>query len=191
MKHLFYLLLTIFASSCGIQHQFTSTSETDLDSSYVYALPYPPGKSHFLLQGYRSKFSHKGRLALDFKMKKGSLVTAAREGVVVRVEESFKKGGINKKYLRKANQVVIRHSDGSQAYYGHLQYNGVLVNAGDTVKVGQPIAKSGSTGYSATPHLHFIVWGPQPGGGRGQLPTRFQTTRGPKYLKPGKSYRAN
>jgi murein DD-endopeptidase MepM/ murein hydrolase activator NlpD len=191
MKLLLFFILVISLSSCGIQHQFTSTSEADEDSSYVYALPYPAGKSHFLLQGYRSKFSHKGRLALDFKMKKGSPVAAAREGVVVRVEESFKKGGINKKYLRKANQVVIRHSDGSQAYYGHLQYNGVLVKPGDTVRVGQVIAKSGSTGYSATPHLHFIVWGPQPGGGRGQLPTRFQTQKGPRYLKPGRSYRAN
>ena len=191
MKLLLFFILVISLGSCGIQHQFTSTSEADEDSSYVYALPYPAGKSHFLLQGYRSKFSHKGRLALDFKMKKGSPVAAAREGVVVRVEESFKKGGINKKYLRKANQVVIRHSDGSQAYYGHLQYNGVLVKPGDTVRVGQVIAKSGSTGYSATPHLHFIVWGPQPGGGRGQLPTRFQTQKGPRYLKPGRSYRAN
>ncbi len=190
MKTVTYFLLIIFFSSCGVQHQFTGEGGIEEDSSFVYALPYPAGNSHLLLQGYKSGFSHKGRLALDFKMKKGSPVAAAREGIVVRVEESFKKGGINKKYLRKANQVVIRHIDGSQAYYGHLQYDGVLVNVGDTVRQGQLIAKSGSTGYSATPHLHFIVWGPQPGGGRGQLPTRFMTKNGPRYLKPGRTYRA-
>lgn len=188
MKPVFYFLLLLL-TSCGVQHQFAGTT-TDEDNSFIYALPYPTGEKHLLLQGYKSSFSHKGRMALDFKMKKGSAVTAAREGVVVRVEESFKKGGLHKKYLRKANQVVIRHSDGSQAYYGHLQFNGAVVNVGDTVKQGQLIARSGSTGYSVTPHLHFIVWGPQPGGGRGQMPTRFMTKDGPRYLKPGRNYTA-
>ena len=190
MKPFFFLYILFFISACGVQHQFTGTDNTEGDNSFIYALPYPMGERHLVLQGYKSKLSHKNRMALDFKMKKGSLIAAAREGVVVRVEESFKKGGLSKKYLRKANQVVIRHSDGSQAYYGHLQYNGALVQVGDTVKQGQVIAKSGSTGYSATPHLHFIVWGPQPGGGRGQIPTRFMTKNGPQYLKPGRSYTA-
>lgn len=173
-----------------MQYKFANQELALKDSSYVYTLPFPPGNKSLLVQGYRSKFSHKNRLALDFKMKKGSLVTAAREGVVVRVEESFTKGGTNKKYLGKANMVVIRHADGSQAMYAHLQHNGALVNIGDTVKTGQVIAKSGSTGYSALPHLHFIVWGPVPGGGRSQLPTRFYTRKGIQYLKPGKKYEA-
>ncbi|MGZ8544703.1 MAG: hypothetical protein ACXWV0_05370, partial [Flavisolibacter sp.] len=116
MKTFYYLFLLTLLTSCGVQHQFTGETGVEEDSSFVYALPYPAGTSHLLLQGYKSGFSHKGRMALDFKMKKGSPVTAAREGVVVRLEESFKKGGVNKKYLRKANQVLIRHNDGSQAY---------------------------------------------------------------------------
>lgn len=180
---LFLLLLT----SCGVQHQFSATEPGLTDTSYIYALPYPAGTSHLLIQGYNSSFSHKGRLSLDFKMKKGSTITAAREGVVTRVVQEFKKGGVNKKFYGKANQVVIRHSDGSQAMYAHLMYGGALVKVGDTVSRGQAIAKSGSTGYSALPHLHFIVWGPTPKG-RGQLPTRFRTKKGDIYLKPGKSY---
>jgi murein DD-endopeptidase MepM/ murein hydrolase activator NlpD len=182
----FLLLITL--SSCGVQHRFASKEESLRDSSYVYALPYRQDACRFLIQGYRSRFSHKNRLALDFKMKKGSDVLAAREGVVVRLEESFTRGGVSKKYYRKANQVVIRHSDGSQAYYGHLLHNGVLVNVGDRVSKGQVIAKSGSTGYSATPHLHFIVWGPTRNG-QSQLPTRFQTKKGIRYLKAGRWYK--
>ncbi|MFN2440862.1 MAG: M23 family metallopeptidase [Chitinophagaceae bacterium] len=182
-------LFIIFFSSCGVQHHFVSTKEAKDDSSYVYALPYPKGVSHLMIQGYKSQFSHRGRLSLDFKMKKGSPVTAARDGIVVRLEEGFSKGGANKKYSRKANQVVILHNDGSQAYYGHIQQNGVLVNIGDSVKVGQVIAKSGSTGFSAFPHLHFVVWGPTPSGGR-SLPTRFLTKKGIRYLRPGRWYRA-
>jgi len=179
----------LFFSSCGVQHRLQN-GEAANDNSYVYQLPYPEGKNHLVVQGYNSRLSHKGRLALDFKMKKGSPIHAARGGVVTSVEESFKKGGVNRKYYRKANAIIIRHSDGSNAMYAHLMYNGAAVNVGDTVQQGQLIGYSGSTGYSLFPHLHFLVWGPKPGGGRGQLPVRFQTKDGAKYLKPGKFYRA-
>ena len=185
---LFLLLLTTVA--CGKQFRFAAAETMGADSSYIYGLPFPEGDSRLLLQGYRSKFSHKNRMALDFKMKKGSRIAAARDGVVLRVEERYTKGGINKKYLGKANLIVIRHADGSQAMYAHLQHNGADVNPGDSVRKGQVIGRSGSTGYSALPHLHFIVWGPVPGGGRSQLPTRFLTSKGVQYLKPGKKYRA-
>lgn len=163
---------------------------TDADSSFVYTLPYPEGTKHLLVQGYNSWFSHKGRLGLDFKMKKGSPILAARNGVVIRVQESFTSGGVNKRFYGKANSVVIKHDDGSQALYGHLKQNGALVQPGDTVHQGQLIAYSGSTGYSAFPHLHFSVWNSSSNGRRMLLPTRFQTSKGIKYLKPGKWYKA-
>ncbi|HEY0059843.1 MAG TPA: M23 family metallopeptidase [Flavisolibacter sp.] len=189
MKNLVVPLLLLILSSCGVRHRFPGTASALKDTSIVYALPYPKGVAHFVIQGYKSRFSHKGRLNIDFLMKKGSDVTAARGGVVVKVEERYTEGGINKKYFRFANQVIVRHSDGSLAMYAHLQKNGALAAVGDTVKQGQLIAKSGSTGYSALPHLHFAVWLPS-GGRRAELPTRFHTGRGIKYLRPGRWYRA-
>lgn len=189
MKFILSFVFILFLCSCGVQHRFTSSQEAKSDTSYVYALPYKTGTSRFLIQGYNSWFSHRGRRGLDFKMKKGSPVYAARSGVVVGMQESFTRGGRSRKYLRKGNYVTVRHEDGSQAYYGHLAYNGVLVNVGDTVRQGQEIARSGSTGYSALPHLHFVVWGPTPKG-RTQLPTRFRTKKGIKYLRPGRWYKA-
>ncbi len=190
MKFFFFVLTVFLLSSCGVQHHFFTQQQYQNDSSYVYSLPYPKGTNHFIIQGYNSLFSHKGRLAIDFKMKKGSPVAAARGGVVIRAEQSFTKGGTSKKYLGKANQVIIKHSDGSFASYAHLQHNGVLVKVGDSVKQGHIIARAGSTGYSATPHLHFIVWG-STAKGRTQLPTRFKTGKGIEYLKPGKWYKAS
>lgn len=182
--------LLMLLSSCGVQYHLHS-EEPPEDMSYVYALPYPRGTSHLLVQGYNSKLSHKGRLALDFKMKTGSPVAAAREGIVVRVVQDYTKGGLRRKYLQKGNNVVVRHSDGTQAYYNHLMHNGALVHVGDSVKQGQVIAKSGSTGFSAFPHLHFMVWGPvQDNGRRTVLPTQFYTRRGAQYLRPGRLYRS-
>jgi murein DD-endopeptidase MepM/ murein hydrolase activator NlpD len=190
MKTFFFLLIFFLLSSCGVPYRYANSVEAKSDSSFVYALPYPKGKDHLLVQGYNSSLSHKGRRALDFKMKKGSPVLAARSGIVTAVQADAKKGGLKNKYLHNGNYVIVRHSDGTQAYYGHLQYKGALINVGDSVQQGQLIAKSGSTGYSAFPHLHFIVWGRTASGDRSSLPTRFKTRKGIKYLKPGTWYKA-
>jgi murein DD-endopeptidase MepM/ murein hydrolase activator NlpD len=160
------------------------------DSSYVYALPYENKTTHLLIQGYFSHFSHKERAALDFKMKRGTKILAARDGVVVRVKEDGNKGGLNKKYRPYGNNIVIQHADGSRAGYWHLQYNGSLVNVGDSVKKGQVIALSGKTGYTALPHLHFLVWTFNSHGDWQQVPTRFQTSKGIKYLRSMRKYRS-
>ena len=157
------------------------------DTSHVYALPYPEGKSYRLVQGYFSSFTHKERAALDFKMKRGTRICAVRDGVVVRVKEDGDRGGWNKKYRPYGNNIVIQHEDGSRAGYWHLQKDGALVNLGDSVKKGQVIALSGKTGYAAFPHLHFLVWTYNNGNWQ-QIATRFQTSKGIKYLRPINKY---
>ena len=153
------------------------------DTSYVYSLPYEEGKCYRMIQGYFSHFSHRERAALDFKMKRGTKILAAREGVVVRVKEDGDRGGWNKKYRPYGNNIVIQHPDGSRAGYWHLQKDGALVNVGDTVQKGQLIALSGKTGYAALPHLHFLVWDFDKNNQWRQVPTRFQTSKGIKYLR--------
>ena len=159
------------------------------DTSYVYALPYEKGKAYCLIQGYFSRFTHKERAALDFKMKRGTKLYAARGGFVVRVKEDGDKGGLKNKYRPYGNNIVIQHSDGTRAGYWHLQHNGVLVNTGDSVKTGQLIGLSGKTGYTFLPHLHFLVWRFTSGGQWQQVPTRFQTSKGIKYLRSFHRYR--
>lgn len=159
------------------------------DSSYVYSLPYEKGRSFFLLQGYFSRLTHKNRAALDFKMRRGTRILAARDGVVLRLKEDGTKGGLKSEDRQHGNFVVIGHSDNSRAAYWHLQHNGVLVNVGDTVTTGQVIGISGKTGFTALPHLHFMVWKSSPGGQWQQIGTRFHTKKGPRYLRPFRFYR--
>jgi murein DD-endopeptidase MepM/ murein hydrolase activator NlpD len=158
------------------------------DSSYVYALPFEKGSGFRLMQGYFGRFSHRERVALDFNMRRGTRICAARDGIVVRVKEDGDRGGWGRKYRPYGNNIVIQHPDGSRAGYWHLQKDGALVNVGDTVKQGQVIALSGKTGYAFQPHLHFIVWRSVRGNWQ-QMPTRFQTSKGIRYLTPFKKYR--
>ncbi len=151
---------------------------------FAYSLPYEKGKSFLLVQAYQSKlFSHKGEFALDFKMKKGAKICAARSGIVIEVKEDSKKGGVKLKYLAEGNHVIIKHEDGSYGNYWHLKYDGALVNVGDTICQGQIIGLAGRTGYAAFSHLHFEVtteFSP----GHNQVPTQFITKKGKRYLKP-------
>ena len=159
------------------------------DTSFVYSLPFESKKAHLLVQGYFGVFSHKERAALDFKMKRGTTILAARDGIVIRVKEDGSKGGWSRKYASQGNNIVIQHSDNSRSGYWHLQKDGALVKVGDTVNQGQVIGLSGKTGYAAIPHLHFIVW-KSSGGNWRQIATRFQTSKGIKYVRPWKWYRS-
>lgn len=82
---------------------------------------------------------------LDIAVPTGTRVNSAADGVVAFAGQ---KGGYG-------NLVIIQHPDGRETRYGHLQK--ILVSEGDPVSAGQEIAKSGSTGKSTGPHLHFEI----------------------------------
>ncbi len=146
------------------------------DDSVVYRLPYRRGASYKVLQSHNGGFTHKGHLryAVDWAMPEGSDVLAARGGVVVRLRESSDRGGTDLGDRGRENYIWIRHDDGTLAQYQHLQKNGVLVDRGERVEAGQLIARSGNTGYSTEPHLHFHVATPARGRYAFQtIPVRF------------------
>ncbi|QEV21507.1 transglycosylase family protein [Streptomyces alboniger] len=89
-----------------------------------------------------SKGYHTG---VDFAVATGTSVRAVAAGHVV-------SAGWGGSY---GYQVVIRHADGKYSQYGHL--SALSVKAGQKVGAGQRIARSGSTGNSTGPHLHFEV----------------------------------
>lgn len=196
-RALVYFFCVMVFYSCAVSNNPQRTQFRQLqkgkikeDTSYVYSLPYNQKETHRLVQGYFSTLSHKERAALDFKMKRGTPVLAARGGVVVRVKEDGNKGGWNKKYRPYGNVIVIQHTDSSRAGYWHLQLNGALVNVGDTVTQGQHIGYSGKTGYTLFPHLHFLVWRFNNNQWQ-QVGTRFKTSKGNLYLRPLRRYTHN
>lgn len=114
-----------------------------------------------IAQGYGGAYSHhddENRHAVDFAAPIGTPVVAARGGVVMQVERDFARAGLDReRYGARANFIRILHDDGSMALYAHLQEGGVLVRQGQHVRTGQLIGRSGNTGFTSGPHLHFVV----------------------------------
>lgn len=80
----------------------------------------------------------------DYGAACGTLVYAADAGRVRNVGWSPYGGG---------NRVEIDHGNGLVTTYNHL--SGIAVNKGESIEVGQVIAKVGTTGSSTGCHLHF------------------------------------
>lgn len=82
---------------------------------------------------------------IDFSAPRGKTVLSAGAGKVTFVGERSGYG----------NTVEVTHAGGIVTRYGHL--SAFLVNEGQAVDTGTPIARVGSTGRSTGPHLHFEV----------------------------------
>jgi hypothetical protein len=139
----------------------------------AYRYPWQSGVTYTVTQGNNNAAgSHNGSqaFAFDFGLPAGTTIRAARAGTVEWLQESLTAthdptkpdSDTNKPFPLNSldnwgNAVRIRHAGGFTSWYFHIQQNGVLVNVGDTVEQGQPIATSGNTGNTSGPHLHFQV----------------------------------
>lgn len=93
--------------------------------------------------GYRARFGrmHKG---VDIGIRMNDTIRAAFDGKVRLTNYEAKGYG---------NYVILRHPNGLETVYGHL--NKHLVKPNQVVKAGDPIGLGGNTGRSTGPHLHF------------------------------------
>ena len=173
-------------------YNFGNVVQKDFEEDYIYSLPFTNGKTHLIFQGYNGKFSHQKDAALDFDLKIGDPVYAAREGTVVLTEDSNLQGCPKISCAKFNNKVLIMHNDGTFADYAHLKYKGVVVKKGDEIKKDQLIGYSGNTGFSSGPHLHFSVFINRIDGSRTFIKTKFNTSQGEGILlEEGKSYTKN
>lgn len=131
------------------------------DDKAHYQLPFSAGQQFRIAQAFGGKASHtdtQNYYAVDIGMPEGTPVLAARDGVVMTVDNDFYGAGLDMaKYGDRANNIRVVHSDGTMAVYAHLELEGARVHVGQRVHAGQVLALSGDTGYTTGPHLHFCV----------------------------------
>lgn len=140
-----------------LQQNRTSIAEQEKNGDTVqivpttgeYAWPLPVSGRITSTFGYRkaptagASSYHKG---VDIAVNTGTNVLACKEGKVVTAAYSSSAG----------NYVAIYHGGGIYSYYMHCSQ--LKTSVGKHVEKGQVIARSGSTGISTGPHLHFAMY---------------------------------
>lgn len=145
-------------------------------SGYIYPVSYRPIK---IFQGYNGPYSHMAfytilpstgergviqddRFSLDFEVPSGTEVVAAKNGIVSGITHNRTNWyrGLDVEIGMKEipNVLYLLHNDGSRTVYSHLEAFSITLMMGNAVRQGQPIARTGLSGWvGPVPHLHFAA----------------------------------
>ncbi|MCB0279161.1 MAG: M23 family metallopeptidase [Calditrichaeota bacterium] len=214
--HLILLILLIACASIPDNEDDSKTSATDMtndESGTIpggttsnegplftpphqspYILPYPIGKSYTMIQGNYSPppGGHRNTFAYDFDFNMGDTITAARNGVVLFVNDQYSD---NDHISGHENNVFIEHADQTVVRYTHLMQGGARMTVNQSVKAGDLVGLSGNSGASSGPHLHFqVFYNRSSYDADNAVPITFANAIGIRYesgeLVEGKQYRA-
>lgn len=121
----------------GYNSSFTSFRRFPIEGKIVISSQFNPQRRHPVTGKVRP---HNGT---DFAVRVGTPIVSPADGIVEIA-----------KYSRSAGYyIVLRHRGGYSTVYMHLSK--LNVKAGQRVKIGETIARSGNTGISTGPHLHY------------------------------------
>ena len=147
-------------------------------SQYEYGIPFDESQHNFtVIQGFHGPFGHQNGVcgpqlnleyAIDLDLPLGTEVRAAREGIVrvieTRYNEKYAYSGTDNEEAKKVvgecrtNFAMLEHQDGECTLYCHLECGSELVQRQQYLEEGQPIARTGLSGYVGNmPNLHFQV----------------------------------
>lgn len=148
-----------------------------------------------IMQGYDGPFSHfavekTGTIhddthSLDFVLDPGTTVLAAKDGILYGKLDGFGKCYRGSDFIEglqcTPNLVFLLHPDGTFTLYAHLMKGSIEVEHDQRISQGQPLAKTGLSGWvGPVPHLHFSAFKSQ-GDNRITLPIEFNDYQGPLF----------
>ncbi len=155
-------------------------------------------KEIIISQGYNGPYDHfatrrKPNLQLlmddtysvDFVLPLGTEVLASKPGKVygfINFFDEYYEGKDLETGLRYfTNLIILVNEDSTYTIYSHLAKNSVIVTENEKVEQGQPMARTGKSGWiGSRSHLHFEVYKPMQGdSGRLSHPVRFEDYNGP------------
>ena len=154
-----------------------SDGEDDLNTDVVESVGQTssewvwPTYNHTLKSDWPNYSSGSYHGGTDFPVPLNTEVYSSCDGEVVSVQYLTTSYGRHIKIKAKVNGNVV--------YIRYCHLNSINVNVGDKVNAGQVIGKSGSTGNSTGPHLHYEVRNSE---------DRYNPSLNPRLYLPGSSY---
>lgn len=106
---------------------------------------WPLDERGYVTRGQTADSTDEAHPGVDVAVPVGTLVRAAAGGTVLQT-------GNEKEYGFFA---LLQHPNGYQSMYGHLSR--VVAVQGSRIRAGEVIGRSGNTGRSSAPHLHFEI----------------------------------
>ncbi len=141
------------AETASKQSQPTTTVSQEVESKVAAIAPDATGISQFrwpvqgrVISRFGEKVGSRRNDGLNISVPRGTPVKAAENGVVIYAGDGLKEFG---------NTVLVKHDDGLVTVYGHA--DSISVERGAKVRRGQEVAKSGMSGDTDVPVLHFEV----------------------------------
>lgn len=136
------------AAASGIRLEATFTNNPNGTVQWPFAVGVHIGDRF----GYRNcagcSSNHGGQ---DFNPGNGAPIQSIADGVVSYAQDGEGSLGVH---------LIIEHEINGEkvaSVYAHMIHGSMLVKQGDVVKAGQVIGKTGNTGMSTGPHLHFEI----------------------------------
>lgn len=131
----------------------SSTVAQEVEQEVAAVAPSSTGISQFrwpvqgrVVNRFGERVGSRRNDGLNISVPRGTSVKAAENGVVIYAGDGLKEFG---------NTVLVKHDNGLVTVYGHADT--LSVKRGATVKRGQEVAKSGMSGDTEVPVLHFEV----------------------------------
>ena len=106
---------------------------------------WPLEERGYITRGQNADSTDEAHPGVDIAVPIGTLVRATAGGTILQT-------GNEREYGYFA---LIQHPNGYQSMYGHLSR--VVAVQGTRIKAGEVIGRSGNTGRSSAPHLHFEI----------------------------------
>ena len=134
-----------------------------INDKVIYALPIKPATTTRtirltnLRETYGEEEAPDDFYAVGFTLDESDTIYAARRGVVEEIKNGLESEKQNLRFSQKRNSIRIRHRDNTVAYYSVLKNDSFMVEEGEEIEAGTPLALASGANYTVGTHVRMWV----------------------------------
>jgi len=135
---------------------YRGVANPNINEDYRYLIPVSNGKKVGVGKlNFQKSDSENEPYGLVFKVSLGDTITASRGGLIKSIVDVDVDNTDEINLSIKSNRITIQHEDGTLAHYSNFAVGSSLVEKGDFILAGDPIAKAGQGSSEGGSSLYF------------------------------------